>query len=60
MPKGPENGQNLVKEVQKYKGWNLTVFCWFIRAMLTKKIQFEKKKSPKSDVYGLNYILLQV
>jgi hypothetical protein len=45
MPKGPENSQNLVKEVQKYKDWNLTVFCWLMKALLTKKIQFEKEKS---------------
>ena len=30
-----------------------------MRAMLEKKIQFEKK-SPKLDVYRLNWILLKV
>jgi len=34
----------LVEKVQKYKYWNLTVFCWLMRALLTKKIQFEEKK----------------
>jgi hypothetical protein len=48
-----KNGQKWVKEVQKYKDWNLTVFCWLMRALLTKKIQL-RKKSPKSDVYRLN------
>jgi hypothetical protein len=40
-----ENGQKLVEEVLKYKDWNLTIFCWLMRALLTKKIQFEKEKS---------------
>jgi len=30
-----------------------------MKALLTKKIHFEKK-SPKSNVYGLNEILLKV
>ena len=30
-----------------------------MRAMLEKKIQFEEK-SPKLNVYGLNWILLKV
>jgi hypothetical protein len=40
-------------EVKKYKDWNLTVYRWLMRAMLTKKIHL-KKIYPKSDVYGLN------
>ena len=44
MPERSENGQKLVMEVQKYKDWNLTVFYWLMRAMLTNKIQFEKEK----------------
>jgi len=44
MPKCLENNQKLVEGVQKYKDWNLTVFCWLMRAMLIKKIQFEEEK----------------
>jgi len=41
----PKNGQRLVKEVQKYKDWNLTVYYWLMKAILTKKIEFEEEKS---------------
>jgi ribosome assembly protein YihI (activator of Der GTPase) len=44
MPERLENGQKLVEEVQKYKDWNLAVFYWLMRALLIKKIQFEKEK----------------
>jgi hypothetical protein len=51
------NGQKLVEEVQKYKDWNLTVFCWLIRALLTKKIQFEEEKSKIRCLWTqLNFI----
>jgi len=51
------NGQKLVEEVQKYKDWNLTVFCWVMRALLTKKIQFEEKKSKIRHLWTqLNFI----
>jgi hypothetical protein len=51
------NGQKLVEEVQKYKDWNLTVFCWLIRALLTKKSQFEEEKSKIRCLWTqLNFI----
>ena len=53
MPERPENGQKLVKEVKKYKYWNLTVYHWPVRALLIKKILFVEEMY-KSDVYGLN------
>jgi hypothetical protein len=28
----------LVEKVQKYKDWNLTVYFWLMKALLTKKI----------------------
>jgi len=57
MPKRPENGQKLVEEVQKYKDWNLTVFCWLMRALLTKKIQFKEEKSKIRCLWTqLNFI----
>ena len=40
-----ENGQRLVEEVKKYKDWNLTIYFLLIKALLTKKIQFEEEKS---------------
>jgi hypothetical protein len=47
----------LVKEVQKYKDWNLTVYHWLIRALLTKKIQFEEEKSKIKCLWTqLNFI----
>jgi hypothetical protein len=45
MSKRSENSQKLVEEVQKYKDWNWAVFYWLMRALLTKKIQFEEEKS---------------
>ena len=36
----PKNGQKLVEEVKKCKDWNLTVYRWLMRALLTKKTQF--------------------
>jgi hypothetical protein len=45
MSKCSENSQKLVKEIQKYKVWNLTVYFLLMKALLTKKIQFEKEKS---------------
>jgi hypothetical protein len=45
MSERSENGQKLVEEVQKYKDWNWAVFYWLMRALLTKKIQFEEEKS---------------
>jgi len=44
MPERLENGQKLVEEVKKYKDENLTVYFWPMRALLTKKIQFEEEK----------------
>jgi hypothetical protein len=44
MLEHPENGKNLVKEVQKYKDWNLTLYRWSVRALLMKKIWFEEEK----------------
>ena len=47
-----ENGQKLVEEVQK-----LAVFYWLIRALLTKKIQFEEEKSKIRCLWTqLNFI----
>jgi len=43
MSKCLENDQKLVKEVSKYKDWSLTVYHWLMRALLIKKIQFEKE-----------------
>jgi len=45
MPESPKNDKKLVKEVKKYKDWNLTVYFWLMRALLIKKIQFEEEKS---------------
>jgi hypothetical protein len=45
MPERSENGQKMVEEVQKCKDWNLTVFRWLMKALLTKKIQFEEEMS---------------
>jgi hypothetical protein len=57
MPKRSENDEKLVEEVQKYKDWNLTVICWLMRALLTKKIQFEEEKSKIRCLWTqLNFI----
>jgi len=57
MSKCPENNQKLVEGVQKYKDWNLTVFCWLMRAMLIKKIQFEEEKFKTRCLWTqLNFI----
>jgi len=57
MPKRLENGQKLVEEVQKYKDWNLMVFCWLMRTLLTNKIQFEEDKSKIRCLWTqLNFI----
>jgi hypothetical protein len=39
-----ENGQSLVEKVKKYKDWNLTIYFRLIKALLVKKIQFNKDK----------------
>jgi hypothetical protein len=39
-------------KMQKVKIWRYIFLL--MRALGTRKIQFEKKKSSKSDVYGLN------
>lgn len=39
-----ENGQSLVEKVKKYKDWNLTIYFRLIKALLGKKIQFNKDK----------------
>jgi hypothetical protein len=44
MPERLENGQKLVEEVKKYKDGKLTIYFWLMRALLTKKIQFEEEK----------------
>jgi hypothetical protein len=47
----------LVEEVQKYKESNLMVFCRLMRALLTKKIQFEEEKSKIRHLWTqLNFI----
>ena len=47
----------MVKEVQKYKDWNLTVYLWPMRALLMKKIQFEEEKSKIKCLWTqLNFI----
>jgi len=57
MPERSNNGQKLVEEVQKYKDWNLTVFCRLMRALLTKKIQFEEENSKIRHLWTqLNFI----
>jgi len=45
MPERPKKSQKLVEDVKKYKDWNMTVYCWLMRALLTKKSQFEEEKS---------------
>jgi len=57
MPKRSENDLKLVKDVKKYKDWNLTVFYWLMRVMLAKKIQFEEEKSKIRCLWTqLNFI----
>ena len=57
MPERPKNGQKLVKEVQKYKYWNLIVYHWLVRALLIKKILFEEEKYKiKCWLAQLNFI----
>jgi hypothetical protein len=57
MSKRSENSQKLVEEVQKYKDWNWAVFYWLMRALLTKKIQFEEEKSNIKCLWThLNFI----
>jgi len=54
IPEHLENDHKLVEEVQKYKDWNLTIYFLLMRALLIKKKFNLKKKSLKSNVYGLN------
>jgi hypothetical protein len=57
MSKRLENDQKLVKEVWKYKDWSLTVYRWLMRALLIKKIQFEKEISKLRCLWTqLNFI----
>jgi len=57
MSERPENDQKLVEEVKKYKDQNLIVYTWLMRALLTKKIQFEKEKSKIRFLWTqLNFI----
>ena len=52
-----ENSQKLVEGVQKYKIWILTIYFWLMRALMTKKIQFEKEKSKIRCLWTqLNFI----
>jgi len=58
MSECPENGQNLIEEVQKYKDWNWTVYIWLMKSLLTKKIQFEEEKSKIKCLWTqLNFIV---
>jgi len=55
-----ENGQkNWLRRLKNTRIEIFTIYTWMIRALLEKKIQFEEK-SPKLDVYRLNWILLKV
>jgi len=57
MSERSENGQKLVEDFQKYKDWNLTVFYWLMRALLTKKIQSKEEKSKIRCLWTqLNFI----
>jgi adenylate kinase family enzyme len=57
MSERPENDQKLVEEVKKYKDQNLIVYTWLMRALLTKKIQFEEEKSKIRFLWTqLNFI----
>ena len=57
MPKRPKNAQKLIEDVQKYKNEFLTVYHWLMRALLTKKIQFEEEKSKIRSLWTqLNFI----
>jgi len=57
MPEHLKNGQKLVEEVQKYKDWNLTVYFWLVRALLTKKIQFEEEESKIKCLWTQLYFI---
>ena len=54
MPEHPENSKKLVEKVKKYKDWKLTVYVFTDESLVNKKKFNLKKKSPKSNVYGLN------
>jgi hypothetical protein len=41
----------LVEEVHKYKYWNLTIYFWLMKALLTKKNQFKEEKSKIIYIY---------
>ena len=59
MPERPKNAQKLIEDVQKYKYEYefLTVYHWLMRALLTKKIQFEEEKSKIRSLWTqLNFI----
>ena len=57
MPERPKNAQKLIEDVQKYKYEFLTVYHWLMRALLTKKIQFEEEKSKMRSLWTqLNFI----
>jgi hypothetical protein len=52
-----ENSQKLIEEVWKYKDWNLIVYRWLMRTLLTKRIQFEKEKFKIRCLWSqLNFI----
>jgi len=49
--------RNWLRRLKKYKNWNLIVYFWLMRAMLTKKIQVEEEKSKIKSLWTqLNFI----
>jgi hypothetical protein len=57
MPEHLENSQNLVEEVQKYKDWNLIVFCWLMRALLTENSIWGRKDQNQMFMDLIKFII---
>jgi len=57
MPEHLENSQNLVEEVQKYKDWNLIVFCWLMRALLTENSIWGRKDQNQMFMDSIKFII---
>jgi hypothetical protein len=55
MPEHLENSQNLVEEVQKYKDWNLIVFCWLMRALLTENSIWGRKDQNQMFIDSIKF-----
>jgi len=49
--------KNWLRRLKNTKIWNLTVYCWPMRALFMKKIQFEEEKSKIRCLWTqLNFI----